>query len=152
PGWALDSDGRPTTDPEEGLKGSMAPSGGYKGFGQGLIVETMCAALSGALLGTEMGSFTANDGKPIDCGQFFIALEPQTFSGGLLGKQVGTLMQSIPAHPGARLPNARREASKKHLAKAGLTLSRDLYDAIRAYADQARWEHARGNRPLSKIR
>src|SRR5262245_13366193 len=88
PGWALDSDGRPTTDPAEGLKGSMAPSGGYKGFGQGLIVETMCAALSGALLGTEMGSFTANGGKPIDCGQFFIALEPQTFSGGLFGKQV----------------------------------------------------------------
>jgi (2R)-3-sulfolactate dehydrogenase (NADP+) len=27
--WALDPDGRPTTDPEIALKGSMAPSGGY---------------------------------------------------------------------------------------------------------------------------
>ena len=34
-GWALDKFGRPTTDPREGLEGSMAPAGGYKGFGQG---------------------------------------------------------------------------------------------------------------------
>ena len=136
-GWALDGDGRPTTDPERGLAGSMAPAGGYKGFGQGLIVETMCAALAGALLGTEMGSFTANDGKPIDCGQFFIALTPQSFSGGHFARQVRSLVKSITAQEGARLPNARREANRKQLAKAGLTLSRDLYDTIRAYAERA---------------
>ena len=43
-GWALDKTGKPTTDPKKGLEGSMAPSGGYKGFGQSLIVEVMCAA------------------------------------------------------------------------------------------------------------
>ena len=32
-GWALDPDGNPTTDPNVGLKGSIAPSGGYKGVG-----------------------------------------------------------------------------------------------------------------------
>ncbi|HEX3218322.1 MAG TPA: Ldh family oxidoreductase [Aestuariivirgaceae bacterium] len=149
-GWALDSEGRPTTDPEQGLEGSMAPSGGYKGFGQGLIVETMCAALSGALLGTEMGSFTANDGRPIDCGQFFIALNPQIFSGGQFDKQVRALVRSILAQEGARLPNARREASRKNLARTGLTLSRDLYDTIRAYADRAPGSAV--DRPLSKRR
>ena len=115
----------------------MAPAGGYKGFGQGLIVETMCAALAGALLGTEMGSFTANDGKPIDCGQFFIALNPQSFSGGHFARQVRSLVKSITAQEGARLPNARREANRKQLTKAGLTLPRDLYDTIRAYAERA---------------
>ena len=34
-GWALDADGNPTDDPEAGLKGSMAPAGGQKGFRTG---------------------------------------------------------------------------------------------------------------------
>jgi (2R)-3-sulfolactate dehydrogenase (NADP+) len=133
-GWALDCDGQPTTDPQRALQGSMAPAGGYKGFGQGLIVEVMCAALSGALLGTEMGSFTDDDGRAIDCGQFFIALDPATFSGGMFEKQIKKLSKSILAQDGARLPNARREASKEHLTKAGLTLSEELHDIIRGHA------------------
>ncbi len=60
-GWALDADGKPTTDPARGLDGSMAPAGGHKGFGQGLIVEVMCAALAGANRGPQMGSFMANE-------------------------------------------------------------------------------------------
>ncbi|MEM9716193.1 MAG: Ldh family oxidoreductase, partial [Pseudomonadota bacterium] len=42
-GWALDPEGNPTTDPEIGLKGSMAPSGGYKGVGIALLTEIMAA-------------------------------------------------------------------------------------------------------------
>src|SRR5262245_371968 len=133
-GWALDSDGQPTTDPQRGLQGSMWPAGGYKGFGQGLMVEVMCAAMSGALLGTEMGSFTDDDGRAIDCGQFFIALDPAAFSGGMFEKQIKKLCNSILAQPGARLPNARREASKIGLTKAGLTLTEELYGIIRGYA------------------
>ena len=50
-GWALDAEGNPTADALKGLAGSMAPSGGYKGFGQGLIVEVMCAALASSFRG-----------------------------------------------------------------------------------------------------
>src|SRR5688572_28752762 len=107
-GWALGVDGKPTTDPARGLDGSMAPAGGHKGFGQGLIVEVMCAALADANRGPQMGSFMANDGKPIGCGQFFIALEPKIFSGGIFDKQVAALIKSIVSQDGARMPNTRR--------------------------------------------
>jgi (2R)-3-sulfolactate dehydrogenase (NADP+) len=133
-GWALDAEGKPTTDAARGLAGSMAPAGGYKGFGVGLIVEVMCAALAGAKRGPEMGSFMANDGKPIGCGQFFIALEPSAFSGGAFTRQVGALAKSIIAQDGARLPNARREANQKRLAKAGLPIDRALYDRLKSFA------------------
>ncbi|GAB2175538.1 Ldh family oxidoreductase [Dongia sp. agr-C8] len=133
PGWALDKYGKPTTDPNKGLEGSMAPSGGYKGFGQGLIVEVMCAALAGALRGPQMGSFMENDGKPIGCGQFFIALAPDGFSGGQFAKQVTALAKSITSQKGARLPNARREASQKRLAKEGLPLDKDLYERLKSF-------------------
>jgi (2R)-3-sulfolactate dehydrogenase (NADP+) len=133
-GWALDRHGKPTTDPVKGLEGSMAPAGGYKGFGQGLMVEVMCAALTGSLRGPQMGSFMENDGKPIGCGQFFIAIEPNLFSGGAFARQVAALAKSITAQKGARLPNSRREANIKRLRKEGLPISRALYERLKGFA------------------
>jgi (2R)-3-sulfolactate dehydrogenase (NADP+) len=132
-GWALDANGEPTTDPNKALDGgSMAPSGGYKGFGQGLIVEVMCAALAGGNRGLQMGSFTLND-KPIGCGQFFIAIDPGHFLGDVFAKQVKALMKSITSQEGARMPNARREANQKRLAKEGLPIDRSLYDRLKGF-------------------
>lgn len=135
PGWALDQSGNPTTDPVEGLAGSMAPAGGYKGFAQGLIVEVMCAAVAGALRGPEMGSFMEDDGRPIGCGQFFIALSPKLFSGGAFQKQVGAIAASITMQEGARLPNARREATKRRLARDGIPIEASLLARLRSFAD-----------------
>ena len=133
-GWALDSDGKPTTDPAKGLEGSMAPSGGYKGFGWGLIVEVMCAALTGSNRGPQMGSFMLNDGKPIGCGQFFIAIEPEMLSAGAFAKQVTALTKSITSQEGARLPNSRRAANIKRLSKEGIPIDKALYDRLKSFA------------------
>ena len=135
-GWAIDRQGKPTTDPDEGLKGSMAPAGGHKGFGMGLIVETMCAAVAGANRGQEMGSFTDNDGLPIGNGQFFIALDPKVFSGGLFEKQIERLMASITSQPGARLPNQRRQDNIRKNLKSGLTIDKALYEKLKAYTER----------------
>jgi (2R)-3-sulfolactate dehydrogenase (NADP+) len=144
-GWALDKEGRPTTDPNSGLEGSMAPFGGYKGFGQGLIVEVMSAAMTGACLGPDMGSFTENDGRPIGCGQFFIALDPKTFSGGAFARQIAKLMKSITLQKGARLPNARRAENFKRLSREGLILDRDIFDRLLAYAAKVNRSQAAGS-------
>jgi len=133
-GWALDANGKPTTDPDRGLAGSMAPAGGHKGFGQGLIVEVMCAALAGASRAPQMGSFMANDGKPIGCGQFFIAIDPDAFSGGAFARQVTALVKSITGQEGARMPNSRRTANQKRLAKEGLPIDRPLYERLKSFA------------------
>jgi (2R)-3-sulfolactate dehydrogenase (NADP+) len=133
-GWALDESGQPTTDPQRGLAGSMMPAGGYKGFSQGLIVEVMCAALTGSLLGTQMGSFTENDGRPIGCGQFFIAIDPKRYCGRAFDTQVKALVKSIKAQEGARLPNARREANRKRFKKQGLSIAPELYEHLKSFA------------------
>jgi (2R)-3-sulfolactate dehydrogenase (NADP+) len=133
-GWAVDPQGKPTTDAAQGLAGSIAPAGGQKGFGQGLIVEVMCAAMAGANLGPQMGSFMESDGKPIGCGQFFMALDPGPFSGGRFSTQVTALMKSITSQKGARMPNARRIANQKRLAKEGLVIERALYERLKGFA------------------
>ena len=46
-GWALDKDGRPTTDPAAGRAGSLVPIGGAKGSGLAIMVDVLCGILSG---------------------------------------------------------------------------------------------------------
>jgi len=133
-GWALDAAGQPTTDAEAGLAGSMAPAGGVKGFSIGLLVEVLCAALAGGKLGPDQGSFTDNDGRPIDNGQFFIAIDPQGFSGGSFDATIQRLIASITEQDGARLPNARREANKRRLAVEGLQIEAGLLSRLQAFA------------------
>jgi len=53
PGWLLDAEGRPTTDPNTlygNPPGTILPMGGdqaYKGFGLAFLIELLCGALSG---------------------------------------------------------------------------------------------------------
>ncbi|UWQ93047.1 Ldh family oxidoreductase [Rhodobacteraceae bacterium M382] len=133
-GWALDARGNPTTDAEAGLAGSMAPAGGVKGFSIGLLVEVLCAALAGGNLGPDQGSFTDNDGKPIDNGQFFVAFDPDKFSGGGFHQTITTLVASITEQDGARLPNARREENRLHLAKHGIPIDAELLETLKGFA------------------
>jgi len=74
-----------------------------------------------------------NDGLPIGCGQFFIALEPKVFSGGLFDKQIERLIASITAQPEARMPNSRREESQKKLMKSGIPIDKALYERIKSF-------------------
>jgi (2R)-3-sulfolactate dehydrogenase (NADP+) len=132
-GWALDANGQPTDDPVRGLAGSMAPAGGYKGFGQGLIVEVMCAALAQSLRGPEMGSFSDDDGKSIGCGQAFVAFDPTVFGGAHFYKQVKALSKSVVVQKGARMPNSRREGNIKAAKKAGVVIDTDLLKTLREF-------------------
>ncbi len=131
--WALDADGNSTDDPDLALKGSMAPAGGHKGFGQALMVETMAAAASGAMLGSQCSSFVTNDGGPCNTGQFFIAIEPSIFSDGLFRTRMDDLSTSITNQDGARLPGARRMAQRSRIDEEGITLKKDLLERIRTH-------------------
>jgi (2R)-3-sulfolactate dehydrogenase (NADP+) len=132
-GWALDINGQSTDDAVKGLAGSMAPAGGYKGFGQGLIVEVMCAALAQSLRGPQMGSFTENDGKAIGCGQAFVALDPLIFGGKHFHKQVKALIASITSQKPARMPNSRRADNIAKAKKSGFTIDDELLKTLQSF-------------------
>ena len=53
-GWALDKDGRPTTDPAAGRAGSLVPIGGAKGSGLAIMVDVLCGILSGGPYGPHL--------------------------------------------------------------------------------------------------
>lgn len=68
--WAVDPDGNPTTDPQLALKGSMLPFGGAKGYGLALIIDILCATLSGALTSAHVHSFWKDFENPQNIGFF----------------------------------------------------------------------------------
>jgi len=53
-GWAMDRQGRPTTDLATALQGFLMPLGGYKGSGLAMLVEILCGALGGGAMATEI--------------------------------------------------------------------------------------------------
>ena len=131
-GWALDADGNPTTDPEVGLKGSMAPSGGYKGVGVALLTEIMAAALTGATLGLNASPFSGTAGGPPKTGQLFIAIDPAATSGDLFASGVTELVSAIRAQDGAHLPGDGRRACRAKADTQGVAVNTATLDRIQA--------------------
>jgi LDH2 family malate/lactate/ureidoglycolate dehydrogenase len=77
-GWAMDKEGVPTTSTDEAYHGLLMPLGGYKGSGLAVMIEILCAVLSGSAMGTELGGIRF-PGKPVRVGQFYLAIEVERF-------------------------------------------------------------------------
>jgi (2R)-3-sulfolactate dehydrogenase (NADP+) len=129
--WALDSNGQPTNDPEIALTGSMAPSGGYKGVNQALMVELLAAALSGANLGTQASPFSGTIGGPPGTGQCFIAIDPEINEGFV--QQVKYFCASI-TDQGARLPGLNRRDRMRQAEIDGVSVNPDILRAVTSLA------------------
>jgi LDH2 family malate/lactate/ureidoglycolate dehydrogenase len=73
-GLVYNAEGKPTTDPGDlDRGGSLAPVGGYKGFGLALMVEVLAGVLTGAQFGQNAGVMNGKEGH------FFLALNPDIF-------------------------------------------------------------------------
>jgi len=131
-GWAFGPDGAPTTDPTVALQGTMAPSGGYKGVGIALLVEILAAAASGAVLSSEASPFSGTVGGPPSTGQFFIAIDAGSSSGGRFGDAIRRLTGAIDGQPGGRRPGAKRAAARLGSARDGIMVRRELLTEIEA--------------------
>ncbi len=125
-GWALDTDGNPTTDAASALKGTMVALGGPKGTALALMVEVLAAALTGAHLAFEASSFLDDKGPPPGTGQTILAIDPAGFGHSGFGERIAALAGAIEAQAGARLPGQRRLALRREAAETGITLPADL--------------------------
>ena len=114
-GWALDRNGKPTTDPKEAIEhGSLFPIGGAKGAMLALMFELICAALTGSAIGPEADSFFSEEGNKPRIGQAFLAIDPSALAGmDRYFERVEAVVTRMLADPDVRLPGARRFASEK---------------------------------------
>jgi (2R)-3-sulfolactate dehydrogenase (NADP+) len=134
-GWALDAEGRPTTDPKAALSGAMLAMGGSKGALLALIVELLCCALTGAAFGFEADSFFQDEGNRPRLGQALLVIDPGALAGADgFAARIETLIAAMLADEGVRLPGAKREAQSTRAAADGLEVPDALIAAIRALA------------------
>ncbi|MGI9421222.1 MAG: Ldh family oxidoreductase [Geminicoccaceae bacterium] len=131
--WALDPDGNPTTDPEIALKGSMAPSGGYKGVNAALLVEIMAAAMTGATLGINASPFSGTKGGPPKTGQFFLAIDPGATSGGQLADRIASLVEEMRDQPGVRVPGDGRKAARRRAERKGVAVDPGTLERVKTW-------------------
>ncbi|WP_179381641.1 Ldh family oxidoreductase [Jannaschia marina] len=73
-GWALDAEGRPTTDPVAALAGSMLPVGGAKGYGLSLVVDVMAGLMTRSASGGRARNLNTPDG-PSRSGHMLLAID-----------------------------------------------------------------------------
>lgn len=105
-GWAVDADGNGTTDPHAALKGSLMSSGGYKGWGFGLMTEVLAAAFTGSVNSLDVKGLKLPDGPPHDLGQTYIILDPNTHGDGFYDR-IARVANAVAEQEGARLPGSR---------------------------------------------
>ncbi|MFD1717628.1 Ldh family oxidoreductase [Georgenia deserti] len=80
-GWAIDVDGRPTTDASAALAGSVTPFAGPKGSGLAMMVDLIAGAMVGGVCGDDIGDMYEDWSRPQRVGHFFIALNPDGWVG-----------------------------------------------------------------------
>ncbi|MCK0198960.1 Ldh family oxidoreductase [Ancylobacter sp. 6x-1] len=130
-GWALDPEGRPTTDAKAGLAGTMVPMGEAKGTALAFIIEVMAAGLTAATFSFDTPSFFDGEGPPAAIGHSIIAIDPGRMAGPAFLDHMERLASAIEEEPGARLPGTRRIANRARAQSEGVVLTVALQTALR---------------------
>ena len=74
-GWALDGEGRSTTDPAAALAGVVLPFGGAKGSAIAFLVDVIAGLGAGAAFGTAIPDLYRDLETPQDIGHFMLAFD-----------------------------------------------------------------------------
>jgi L-2-hydroxycarboxylate dehydrogenase (NAD+) len=154
-GWAIDRAGQPTTDPVGMMDGgallplgSERERGGHKGYGLGLMVDVLCAVLSGANWGPFAPPFAISQPIPKEkvgkgIGHFFGALRIDAFRDadefkGQIDHLVRTLRASRPAPGtgGPLIPGDPERLAEAERSHRGIPLLAPVVEDLRDISRQ----------------
>jgi ureidoglycolate dehydrogenase (NAD+) len=132
-GWAIDRDGRETTDSEAALDGLVLPLGGAKGSGLAFFVEVLSSILPGANFGPHIPPLYDDFDREQGVGHFFLALRPdlfvslEEFTGGI-DRMIRELREVGVAegHEKIYLPGEIELEKEKERCKEGIPLSQEV--------------------------
>jgi uncharacterized oxidoreductase len=143
PGWLLDYQGKPTTDPGvlyHDPRGTILPLGGaqaYKGFGIGLLLDMFAGGLSGAPC--------SRPGHPLLVGNavVFIVIDVELFAGAEhFLREVSDLAENVRTCPRAEgikeitLPGDPERRERQRRRAAGITLDEGTWGQLSSLAER----------------
>ena len=132
----LDAAGRPTTDPDDLKDGWILPVAGHIGYGLGLLVDGLTAALADSPIGQELPLVSDTSG-PYHGAFFALAVSPDAFAGaeafanriGKLIRQVDSIPPQDPAHP-LRWPGQRGWQERERRSRKGIPMPPEQWETL----------------------
>lgn len=143
-GWAIDGEGRPTTDAKAALAGAVLPMAGPKGYAMALAVEIMSGIISGSAFGKQVGWIYDESTEPVDIGHSFIALDVSKFMPlheftGRMGQMITEIKESPKAEGTIEIfiPGERRVLKAKARSQEGVPVPDQLLNELNQLAQSA---------------
>ena len=142
PGWALDRNGRPTENPKEVLKGTLAPIGSHKGYDLAMMGAVFAGVLSGGRIRfPRMGGIIAEPSMQHSYNtnhqnHYIFALNPGAFMPVAdFEARVGELIDEVkacPPIPGTEvlLPGEPQARTKRQRLEDGVPVSPAVWDEV----------------------
>lgn len=148
PDWAVDVAGKPTSDPELALAGSVLPFAGPKGSGLAMMLDLLCGGLLAGVTGDDIGDMYDDWSRPQRVSHLFVAIDPAAFLGQAaflaLVAQFADRVHGLPAADGfnrVQLPGEVEETARARAERDGLQLAdtvvRDLEALSRELGEPA---------------
>jgi len=146
PGWVVDRDGTPSTDPAAFLQGgALLPMAGHKGFGIALLIEMLSGVLTGAAITRQVVAWIHGDAAlPTGHGAAFLAIDIGAMMPiDLFKKRVAGLVQEVqttPRVPGAErvyLPGEMEWERRERALATGIVLPPDVVASVLKLAEEA---------------
>lgn len=127
-GWALDAEGRPTTDAKAAVKGALLAFGGNRGANIALMVEVLAAGISGANWSLDAPGFTSGSQSP-GSGLFVLALAPNLIDPDF-SQRMAAQVERLSGEYGVHIPGLSKVAARKRSERDGLVIPTALYNQL----------------------
>lgn len=132
-GWAVDRDGRPTTDAAAALAGAVLPFAGAKGSGVAMMIDLLCGGLLAGVTGSDIGDMYDDWNRPQRVTHLFVVLDPERWTGRTAFaeevRRFAARVHELPPAAGAErvlLPGDVEETARAAAERDGVRLPRPV--------------------------
>ena len=147
-GWALDPEGNATTDAAQALMGTVLTMAGHKGYALAFLIEAFSGVLSGAGVGTGVGSMYKHLDRKQDVGHFFCMLNVEAFMDLATFKQrMDETIDALKAskrRPGVEeilVPGERADRQARENARRGVPLAEETLTELQQWCTKLKVEY-----------
>ncbi len=131
-GWAVDSEGRSTTDPFKAV--NLNPFGGPKGYGINLLVEALTGIMIGGVFGPHLNRMYEDLDSYRNLSNFILVMDPAAFGSAQAclarSQRMIDELHALPPAPGVEkvlLPGEIESRFMARYRKEGIPLPRSVY-------------------------
>jgi LDH2 family malate/lactate/ureidoglycolate dehydrogenase len=139
-GWALDAEGRPTTDPAAAIAGVILPMGGHKGYAISFMMDVLSGVLTGSSFATGVSGPQQAERRS-GCGHLVLAIDVAAMAdpGGFAERMEALIaeMKAVPKADGFEeifFPGEIEDRARARREREGIELPARTLEALEGLA------------------